>query len=184
MTRSWRSARSDCEFRGARCGSWRGDRRAPRQWRSTAPRKQPCVPWPSSTGRRHDGAQREMTHVMLVGGDVALLEGLAQSLAALGHAPQVARSLAEARELSAEQAPLVLVVDRALASSAGAELLGAPLAAGGARLLYPTPAPPLPPLLPALQRAVLADLTLPLERHRPAAPLPSLRGPGRPRGPA
>jgi DNA-binding NtrC family response regulator len=110
-----------------------------------------------------------MTHVMLVGGDVALLEGLAQSLAALGHAPQVARSLAEARELSAEQAPLVLVVDRALASSAGAELLGAPLAAGGARLLYRTAAAPLAPLLPALQRAVLADLTLPLERHRLAA---------------
>jgi DNA-binding NtrC family response regulator len=106
---------------------------------------------------------------MLVGGDVALLEGLAQSLAALGHAPKVARSLAEARELSAEQAPLVLVVDRALASSGGAELLSSPLAAGGARLLYRTASAPLAPLLPALQRAVLADLTLPLERHRLAA---------------
>jgi DNA-binding NtrC family response regulator len=110
-----------------------------------------------------------MTHVMLVGTDMALLEGLAQALAALGHTLKVARTLAEARELSSAQAPLVLVVDRALASSAGAELLGAPLAAGGARLLYRTASSPLAPLLPALQRAVLADLTLPLERHRLAA---------------
>ena len=36
-----------------------------------------------------------MTHVLLVGEDVALLEGLAQSLAAQGHAPAVATSLAE-----------------------------------------------------------------------------------------
>jgi DNA-binding NtrC family response regulator len=110
-----------------------------------------------------------MTYVMLVGDDVALLEGLAQSLASLGHAPHVARSLSEARELASTEAPLVLVVDRGLASRSGAELLSTPLAAGGARLLYRTAATPLAPLLPALQRAVLADLTLPLERHRLAA---------------
>ena len=110
-----------------------------------------------------------MTHVMLVGGDAALLEGLAQSLAAQGHVPRVARTLAEARELSSATPPLVLVVDRALASDAGTELLTTPLASGGARLLYRTAAAPLAPLLPALQRAVLADLTLPLERHRLAA---------------
>lgn len=110
-----------------------------------------------------------MTHVMLVGGDAALLEGLAQSLAAQGHVPRVARTLAEARELSRVTPPLVLVVDRALASDAGADLLAAPLASGGARLLYRTASAPLAPLLPALQRAVLADLTLPLERHRLAA---------------
>jgi DNA-binding NtrC family response regulator len=107
-----------------------------------------------------------MTHVMLVGGDVALLEGLAQALAALGHSTRLARTLAEARELSGAHLPLVLVVDRALASDAGAELLSAPLASGGARLLYRTASSALAPLLPALQRAVLADLTLPLERHR------------------
>ncbi len=110
-----------------------------------------------------------MTHVMLVGTDAALLEGLAQSLAALGHTSRVAHSLGEARELSSTQIPLVLVVDRALASDAGAELLAAPLASGGARLLYRTASTPLAPLLPSLQRAVLADLTLPLERHRLAA---------------
>ena len=115
-----------------------------------------------------------MTHVLLVGDDVALLEGLAQSLAAQGHNPSVASSLSEARELAMIQPPLVLVVNRSLASSAGAELLAIPLAAGGARLLYRGATVPLAPLLPALQRSVLADLTLPLERHRLAALVQSL----------
>jgi DNA-binding NtrC family response regulator len=110
-----------------------------------------------------------MTYVLLVGGDVALLEGLSQSLATLGHSPKVARDLAEARQIAGANPPLVLVADRSLASSSGAELLGTPLAAGGARLLYRLASAPLSPLLPALQRAVLADLTLPLERHRLAA---------------
>jgi DNA-binding NtrC family response regulator len=115
-----------------------------------------------------------MTHVLLVGPDVALLEGLAQSLAAQGHDPIVASTLSEARDLALTEPPLVLVVNRALASSAGAELLRIPLAAGGARLLYRAATVPLAPLLPALQRSVLADLTLPLERHRLAALVQSL----------
>ena len=115
-----------------------------------------------------------MTHVLLVGGDVALLEGLAQSLAAQGHAPAVTTSLVEARELATSEPPLALVVNRALASSAGADLLAIPLAAGGARLLYRAATVPLAPLLPALQRSVLADLTLPLERHRLSALVQSL----------
>jgi hypothetical protein len=110
-----------------------------------------------------------MTYVMLVGPDVALLEGLAQSLAGLGHWPSVSTSLSDARELCAAHPPLVLVVDRALASSGGAELLTVPIAAGGARILFRVAAMPPTPLLPALQRAVLADLTLPLERHRLSA---------------
>ena len=110
-----------------------------------------------------------MTHVMLVGADVALLEGLAQSLAGLGHRPSVCASLVDAREACSTRPPLLLVVDRALASSAGAELLHLPIAAGGARILYRLASTPPLPLLPALQRAVLADLTLPLERHRLAA---------------
>ena len=69
--------------------------------------------------------------------------------------------------------PLVLVVNRALASSAGADLLAIPLAAGRAAPLSRGDVP-LAPLLPALQRAVLADLTLPLERHRLAALVHSL----------
>ena len=114
-----------------------------------------------------------MTHVLLVGNEVALLEGLAQSLAALGHDPVVASSLAEARELAVLEPPLVLVVSRSLASSAGADLLAIPISAGGARILYRAASVPLA-LLPALQRSVLADLTLPLERHRLAALVQSL----------
>ena len=110
-----------------------------------------------------------MTHVLLIGTDVALLEGLAQSLAGLGHRPAVTATLSDARELASAQPPLVLVVERGLASGAGAELLAVPIAAGGARLLYRAASTPPAPLLPALQRAVLADLTLPLERHRLAA---------------
>jgi len=72
------------------------------------------------------------------------------------------------------QPPLVLVVNRALASTAGAELLAIPIAAGGARLLYRAATIPLAPLLPSLQRAVLADLTLPLERHRLSALVQSI----------
>jgi DNA-binding NtrC family response regulator len=115
-----------------------------------------------------------MTYVMLVGTDLALLEGLAQSLAALGHRPAVTGSLADARELAASLPPLVLVIDRTLASSAGAEMLAVPIAAGGARLLYRSATMAPAPLLPALQRAVLADLTLPLERHRLAALVQSI----------
>lgn len=115
-----------------------------------------------------------MTTVLLVGTDLALLEGLAQSLGALGHQPSVAGSLIEAREMAGARLPLVVVADRGLASGSGAELLTIPLSAGGARVLYRTASAPLAPLLPALQRAVLADLTLPLERHRLAALVQSL----------
>lgn len=110
-----------------------------------------------------------MTYVILVGSDVALLEGLSQSLAGLGHRPSVCASIRDARDACLARPPMVLVVDRALASSAGAELLQLPVAAGGARILYRMVATPPLPLLPALQRAVLADLTLPLERYRLAA---------------
>jgi DNA-binding NtrC family response regulator len=110
-----------------------------------------------------------MTYVMLVGADVALLEGLAQSLAGLGHRISIAPSLGAARDVYSASPPLVLVVDRVLASDAGAELLVIPIAAGGARILYRAAGMPPTPLLPALQRLVLADLTLPLERHRLSA---------------
>lgn len=118
--------------------------------------------------------ETDMTQVTLVGVDDVLLEGLAQSLSGFGHQVTVTGSLLEARELAVAAPPLVLVVDRALASAAGAELLALPLTSGGARLLYRTASSPLAPLLPALQRAILAELTLPLERHRLAALVQSI----------
>jgi DNA-binding NtrC family response regulator len=106
------------------------------------------------------------TNILLVGADSALLEGLAQSLAALGYAPLVARELSEARDAAVSAPPLIAVVEGSLAESSSAEVLGIPLAAGGAVLLYRTPGQAASMLVPTVRRAVLADLTLPLERHR------------------
>ena len=104
-----------------------------------------------------------MARVVLIGEDSALLEGLAQSLAAAGHLTSVSGSTAQAREAFRTDPPLVVIADRRM----GAELTRTKLAPGGALLLFhaadegePTPLPA------AAQRAALADLRLPLERHR------------------
>lgn len=105
-----------------------------------------------------------MATILLAGDDAALLEGLAQMLATLGHHSTVVRTLSEARDAARRLQPLVSVVDRSLLN--GDQVLGITCAAGGATLLFghaDTPAG----LLPApVRRAVLADLTLPLERNR------------------
>src|SRR5919202_3777374 len=108
-----------------------------------------------------------MATILLAGEDAALLEGLVQSLVALGHNPSVALSLTEARETAARTgAPLMLIVDRGFVDGTGTEVLGVPLAPGGTLVLYRAPGSAIGPLAPPLQRAVLADLTLPLERNR------------------
>src|SRR3712207_1053969 len=109
-----------------------------------------------------------MATILLAGEDPALLEGLVQSLVALGHNPSVALSLAEARDTAVRGgAPLVLVVDRGFVDGTGTEVLGVPLAPGGTLVLFRTPGSSHSGALsPPLQRAVLADLTLPLERNR------------------
>jgi DNA-binding NtrC family response regulator len=104
--------------------------------------------------------------VLLVGHDGALLEGLAQSFAALGYAPRVTESLHEGREVGRTEPPLLAVVERRLAGEANAEALAIPLSPGGALVLYHSSAEDRPPISPTLQRSVLADLTLPLERNR------------------
>ena len=107
-----------------------------------------------------------MTHILLVGTELPLLEGLAQTLAAQGFAPVVVQSLHEARESAATNAPLIVVASRALAAVASAETLSIPLAPGGAMVLYRSVTTPLVTLPASVQRAVLADLSLPLERNR------------------
>ena len=104
--------------------------------------------------------------VLLVGEDAALLEGLAQSLAALSYTPRVALSLHDAREGAIADPPLLLVIDGTLAADSTSETLAIPVSPGGAVLLYHSAADDRPAVAPALQRAVLADLTLPLERNR------------------
>ena len=105
-------------------------------------------------------------NVLLVGADAALLEGLSQSFAALGYAPRVVVTLHEAREVAAESSPLLAVVDRNLAGETSAEVLAIKLLRGGAMVLYHGANDARPAIPAALQRAVMADLTLPLERNR------------------
>ena len=104
--------------------------------------------------------------MLLVGSDAALLEGLTQSLAAVGRAPTVVTTLHEARETASASPPLIALVDRGLAAAAGAELLSIPLCPGGAIVLYRGMGASAHTLPHAFQRLVLADLTLPLERNR------------------
>ncbi|HEY4305787.1 MAG TPA: hypothetical protein VGM82_15045 [Gemmatimonadaceae bacterium] len=106
-----------------------------------------------------------MTHILLIGTDLPLLEGLAQTFASLGLSPLVAQSINEGRELAAQHLPLVVLLSRSLATT-GAEALTIPLAGGGARLLYHSPGGPTARFSLAIHRSVLADLTLPLERNR------------------
>lgn len=104
--------------------------------------------------------------VLLVGGDSALLEGLAQSFAAQGYAPRVISTLPEAREAAASRPPLLALVERELAATAGADVLAIPLAPGGALMIYDGANAARAAVPPALQRLVMAELTLPLERNR------------------
>jgi hypothetical protein len=104
--------------------------------------------------------------VLLVGEDGALLEGLAQSFAAMGYSPKVAETLHDARDTGAADPPLLAVVERALADEASADALAIPLAPGGALVLFRGSPVEGGAISPTLQRAVLADLTLPLERNR------------------
>jgi DNA-binding response OmpR family regulator len=106
-----------------------------------------------------------MAVVLLVGLDAPTLEGIAQTLAATGHTPSLAESVAEAAELAATHPPLVAVIDRDIAIKS-ADAFRLPLAAGGAIVLFRSSPDDRAPLSASLQRAVLADLTLPLERKR------------------
>ena len=107
-----------------------------------------------------------MTQILLVGTELPLLEGLAQSFAALGFSPIVSQSVHEARELAVQHPPLIAEISRGLAAPATTDTLSIPLAPGGALVLYRVVGSPLVTLSPSVQRVVLADLTLPLERNR------------------
>ena len=104
--------------------------------------------------------------VLLVGGDGALLEGLAQSFAALDYSPRVFATLHEAREVASSEPPLLAVVERSLAGEGTPGTLAISLAPGGALVLYHGSLDSGPSISPTLQRSVMADLTLPLERNR------------------
>jgi DNA-binding NtrC family response regulator len=106
-----------------------------------------------------------MATILLIGEDDALLEGLTQVLAGAGHTTRIGRTVTDGLELAAARPPMVTVVERRLALDEP-EIFRAPLARGGALLLYRSDSSAEGALPPAFQRLVLAELTLPLERHR------------------
>lgn len=106
-----------------------------------------------------------MAKVVLVGADVALLEGLAQTLLGFGHQVSFATTVGEVAGTQGIDPPAIGVVSADALMNAG---LGAtlPLASGGALIVYGPSHEDRPVLPTKLQRATLAYLVLPLERHR------------------
>lgn len=107
--------------------------------------------------------------ILLIGTDDALVEGLAQSLAATGQKIVSAQSMAEAVDLVRRDPPLLVVADRANFFSAdGGWVERLPLARGGAIVTYRVQddRSVTPPAPASVARLMLADLELPLERNR------------------
>ena len=102
---------------------------------------------------------------MLVGADVALLEGLAQTLVGFGHDVSFAATVAEAAGSLSVDLPALAVVSCDALEEAGIGMT-LPLTPGGAMIVYGTSHDHQPFLPTKLQRATLAHLVLPLERHR------------------
>ena len=106
-----------------------------------------------------------MAKVILVGADVALLEGLAQTLIGSGHDVSFAATVAEAAGTLSENLPALAVVSCEALEEAGIGMT-LPLTPGGAIIVYGKSHSDQPFLPTKLQRATLAHLVLPLERHR------------------
>lgn len=104
--------------------------------------------------------------VLLIGADAALLEGLSQSFAALGYSTQVTTTLHDGRDAAADSPPVLAVLERKLAEQSSSEALAIQLMRGGALVLYHGANDARPTIPMALQRSVMAELTLPLERNR------------------
>ena len=102
---------------------------------------------------------------MLVGADEALLEGLAQTLVGFGHDVSFAGTVGEATGSLSADLPALAVVSCEALNEAGIGMT-LPLSPGGAMIVYGTSHDDQPFLPTKLQRATLAHLVLPLERHR------------------
>lgn len=105
-----------------------------------------------------------MATILLIGSDEALLEGLAQSLTALGHRAIMPHDVSEAVDVASSQPPLLAVVAQTTLVE-DPRALRIPVLPGGAIVLYRTPGAP-PTTVADARRNVLAELVLPLERNR------------------
>jgi hypothetical protein len=103
--------------------------------------------------------------VILVGADVALLEGLGQTLIGFGNEVSFATTVSEAASANPDQTPALAVVSTDAIREAGIAAT-LPVTPGGALIVYGSSHDDRPYLPPRLQRATLAQLVLPLERHR------------------
>jgi hypothetical protein len=119
--------------------------------------------------------------VILVGADTALLEGLAQTLLGLDHDVLFATTVGEAGALANDNMPALTVVSSTALEDAG---FGAalPLSLGSALIVYGSTHDERPFLPTRLQRATLAHLVLPLERHRLVALIQSFESRARTTG--
>ncbi|MEO5580278.1 MAG: hypothetical protein ABIR58_06435 [Gemmatimonadaceae bacterium] len=106
-----------------------------------------------------------MATILVVGPDMALIEGLNQTFVAAGHRVTVAHDITEAIRALQGVRPLMAIVDRAELFADGTTFR-VPLAPGGALVAF-RPDESLRIALPfPVQRAMLASLKLPLERQR------------------
>lgn len=122
-----------------------------------------------------------MAKVILVGADTALLEGLAQTLLGLEHNVLFATTVGEAAGMANDGMPALTVISSAALEDAGIGA-GLPLTLGSALIVYGPTHGERPFLPPRLQRATLAHLVLPLERHRLVALIQSFESRSRTTG--
>ena len=106
-----------------------------------------------------------MAKVILVGGDAALLEGLAQTLLGFGHYVLFAATISDAAGAVNGDLPAIAVVSSEALKDV-TEGVTLPLTPGGALIVYGKLHGDRPFLPTHLQRATLAHLVLPLERQR------------------
>ena len=106
-----------------------------------------------------------MACIVVIGPDTALLEGISQTLVGAGHQVVVTKDIPEALENLRGTRPLVAVVHRDELLTGGA-IFRIPLANGGALISFHSDESTAAALPFTLQRVLLADLVLPLERQR------------------
>lgn len=104
-------------------------------------------------------------HVLAVGGNEVVLEGVVQTLAANGFRVSQVSEVGDAEAVAREDAPLVILVDSTAGYDVSA-LVALPRMTKGAVVLWRSASDAAPALSAPLSRAILAELELPLERSR------------------